>query len=554
MINGFSWPWKRLRLRQIGTFITLFSLCFVLTVACNQQQNTTPPPTSQTKSDRITIGTISQPRTIDPADSYEMAGLMVIYNLSDTLYTYELGTTNLKPQLATEMPKVSADGLTYTIPLKQGVTFHDGTPFNAEAMAFSLERFMKNGGKPSFLLADTIDTVKATGDSELTITLKEPFSAFPALLAFPGACAVSPQAYEIGQGKFKPDNLIGTGPYKLTKFSSDSVQLEAFENYWGEKPKNKGVDLQIYPTNPANLFNAFRTQAVDVAYQSLTAEQIEQLQKDATAGKGQVIETPGTATAFMSLNVNAEFVKQKPVRQAIASVMDRKLLNDRILKGQGEPLYSLIPTTFEASKPVFKDRYGDNNKEEAQKLLKDAGFSAQNPATVEIWHTSGSVNASQVAAILKNLADRDLGGMLKFEPNSIASAAFFKNLSQGLYQSTLSNWYPDFLDADNYIYPFLDCAKGSSEKGCTEGGSQAQGSFYYNEQINQLIAQQRQESDPQKRQKIFAEIQTILAEDVPYIPLWQTKEYAFAQNGVNGVTINPSQTFPFWTINRPTQP
>lgn len=553
MIKRFSWPWKKLR--QVGSFLTLFSLCFALTVGCNQQQNpSSSPSSSQANGDRITIGTISQPRTIDPADSYELSGIMVIYNLSETLYTYELGTTELKPQLATEMPTVSEDGLIYTIPLREGVTFHDGIPFNAEAMAFSLNRFMTNGGKPSFLLADTIDTVEATGDYELTITLKEPFSAFPALLAFPGACAVSPEAYEIGEGQFTPDNLIGTGPYRLTNFTSDSLQLDAFENYWGEKPKNQGIDLQIYPTNPANLFNAFRTQAVDVAYQSLNAEQIEQLQKEAEAGKGQVIETPGTAIAFMALNVQTEFVKQKPVRQAIATMMDRQLLNERILKGQGEPLYSMIPTAFEASQPVFQTRYGNPDPDEAIALLEEAGFSVDNPVTVEVWHSSGSVNASKVAAILKNLAERDLEGRLQFVPNSIASAAFFKNLSQGLYQSTLSNWYPDFLDADNYIYPFLDCAKGSAAAGCAEGGSQSQGSFYYNEQVNQLIDQQRQSADPQERNEIFGQIQTILAEDVPYIPLWQTKEYAFAQNDINGVTINPSQTFPFWTINRPATP
>ncbi|MEL4897508.1 ABC transporter substrate-binding protein [Crocosphaera sp. Alani8] len=549
IINGF-WPWKRLR--QVTKFITLFSLCFLLTVACNQQPqtNTTPSPTATTAGDRITIGTTAQPRTIDPADSYEMSGLTIIYNLSDTLYTYELGTTTLTPQLATEMPTISEDGLTYTIPIREGVTFHDDTPFNAEAMAFSLERFINNGGKPSFLLADTIDTLEATGEYELTITLKEPFSAFPALLAFPGACAVSPQAYEVGDGKFMPDNLIGTGRYKLNNFSTDSVQLDVFENYWGETPANKGIDLQIYPSNQANLFNAFRTQAVDVAYQSLTPEQVLQLQKEAESGNGQVIENPGTAIAFMALNVQTDFIKQKPVRQAIASVIDRQLLNERILKGQGEPLYSMIPMAFDVSQPVFQELYGDNDKEAAKKLLQDAGFSADDPAIVEIWHSSGSVNSSQVAAVLKSLAQRDLGGMLEFAPNSIASAAFFKNLSQGLYQSTLSSWYPDFLDADNYIYPFLDCAKGSPEEGCTEGGSQSQGSFYYNEEVNQLIAQQRQESDGQKRQEIFARIQEILAEDVPYVPLWQTKEYAFAQTNIQGVTINPSQTFPFWMINR----
>ncbi|GBF85543.1 extracellular solute-binding protein family 5 [Aphanothece sacrum FPU3] len=538
------------KLHQLIRLFTIFSLFIALTVACNPKSSSPPIQVSQTNSDRITIGTTEQPRTIDPADSYELSGLVVIYNLSDTLYTYELGTTNLKPQLATKMPQISENGLTYIIPLRQGVTFHDGTPFNADAMVFSLQRFMQNGGKPSFLLSDTIDTVKATGDYEITITLKKPFSAFPALLAFPGACAVSPKAYEIGAGKFKPDNFIGTGPYKLAKLSSDSVQLDVFENYWGEKPKNTGIDLQIYPSNPANLFNSFQTQAVDVAYKSLLPEQIKRLKEAEKAGKWQVIQASGTAIAFMALNVTSDPLNAKPVRQAIASLVDRELLVERILRGQGEPLYSLVPTAFEAYQSVFKNRY-NQDKAQAQKILQKAGYSAENPATVEIWHSSGSTNSSLVAAILKALAKRDLNGAIAFEPNSIAGAAFFKNVGQGLYNSTLSNWYPDFLDADNYLYPFLDCAKGSPDKGCIEGGSQSQGSFYYSDRMNKLIDQQRTEADLTKRNTILREIQEILAEDVPYIPLWQTKEYAFAQRGINGVTINPSQTFPFWTIHKP---
>jgi peptide/nickel transport system substrate-binding protein len=153
-----------------------------------------------------------------------------------------------------------------------------------------------------------------------------------------------------------------------------------------------------------------------------------------------------------------------------------------------------------------------------------------------------------LASVLKALAKRDLDGIIQFEPNSIASAAYFKNVGKGLYESSFANWYADFLDADNYIYPFLACAKGSRPLGCQEGGSQSQGSFYYNERMNELIAQQREEQDTERRREIFREIQNILAKDVPYIPLWQSKDYAFAQKGIRGVIINPSQTFPFWTI------
>ena len=547
MLDGFlGINRKRNRLLQ---GITLLMLSLVLMWGCVRDQNQ-PTPSVNSRENTITIGTILKPRTIDPADSYEAAGLIIIYNLGETLYTYKLGTTELEPRLAIAFPKISEDGLIYTIPIRQGVKFHDGTAFNAQAMAFSLDRFIKNGGEPSFLLSDTVKSVEATGEWELKVTLQKPFAAFPSLLAFPGACAVSPKAYEIGEGKFIPEKFAGTGPYKLTSFNSDSLRLEVFADYWSEKPKNQGIDLQLYPSNPANLFNAFRTKAVDVAYQSLLPQQVKKLKAYAAKGEGQVIEASGSVVNFMTLNMNSDPLKQKLVRQAIAALVDRKLLNERILQGQGEALYSMIPISFEAYKPVFQNEYGDHNIEKARQLLQQAGYSKENPVTVEIWHSSGSITASIVAALLKALSKRDLDGMIQFQPNSIASAAFFKNVGKGLYESAISNWYPDFLDPDNYIYPFLDCAKGSTAKGCEEGGSQGQGSFYYSEEMNQLIDQQRKESDPAKRNEIFGRIQTLLAQDVPYIPLWQTKDFAFAQNGIKGVFINPSQTFPFWTIER----
>ena len=547
MLDGFlGINRKRNRLLQ---GITLLMLSLVLMWGCSQSQNQ-PTPSVNSRENTITVGTILKPRTIDPADSYEAAGLIIIYNLGETLYTYKLGTTELEPRLAIAFPKISEDGLIYTIPIRQGVKFHDGTAFNAPAMAFSLNRFIKNGGEPSFLLSDTVKSVEATGEWELKVTLQKPFAAFPSLLAFPGACAVSPKAYEIGEGKFIPEKFAGTGPYKLASFNSDSLRLELFDDYWGEKPRNKGIDLQLYPSNPANLFNAFRTKAIDVAYQSLLPQQVKKLKAYAEKGEGQVIEASGSVVNFMTLNMNSDPLKQKLVRQAIAALVDRKLLNERILQGQGEALYSMIPISFEAYKPVFQTEYGDHNIEKARQLLQQAGYSKENPVTVEIWHSSGSITASIVAALLKALSKRDLDGMIQFQPNSIASAAFFKNVGKGLYDSAISNWYPDFLDPDNYIYPFLDCAKGSTAKGCEEGGSQGQGSFYYSEEMNQLIDQQRKESDPAKRNEIFARIQTLLAQDVPYIPLWQTKDFAFAQNGIKGVFINPSQTFPFWTIER----
>ena len=91
--------------------------------------------------------------------------------------------------------------------------------------------------------------------------------------------------------------------------------------------------------------------------------------------------------------------------------------------------------------------------------------------------------------------------------------------------------------------------KGSPETGCEEGESQYHGSFYYSEKANQLIAKQRQERDPKARDAQFVQLQTLIAEDVPFIPLWQSKDYAFAQKDIAGVQLNATQQIlPFWTI------
>jgi peptide/nickel transport system substrate-binding protein len=533
-------------------FLALFSVCLLLVVSCGTRPQTPTPTTSPTSASgdgRITIGTTGKPRTFDPADAYELSSLGIVFNMSDRLYQYEPGSTEIKPHLATAMPKVSADGLTYTIPLRKGVVFHDGTPFNAAAMAFSLERFIKNGGKPSFLLADTIDSVKAAGESELTIKLKKPFAAFPALLAFSGVCPVSPKAYELGAGKFKPDTFVGTGPYKLAQYGTDAIRLDVFDKYWGEKPANQGINIQIL-SKPANLFNSFRTGALDIAYLSLEPVQIQDLEKGAAKGDWQVITTSGSVVSYITLNRNQKPLDQPAVRQAIAAMVDRPLLNQRVLFDQAEPLYSMIPTTFNVSQPLFKDQYGDGKVEEAKKLLTSAGFSATNPAKIQIWYPSSSPTRSLVAQTLKAYADQKMDGMLQFEVKTVEGATFFKEISKGLYPISLIDWYPDFLDADNYIQPFLACKKGGEAKGCEDGGSQTQGSFYYSEAMNKLIDRQRKELNPEARKKIFVEIQTMIAKDVPYVPLWQAKDYVFARKGVNEVKLDPTQNLVYSTIKK----
>ncbi|MBW4647838.1 MAG: ABC transporter substrate-binding protein [Kastovskya adunca ATA6-11-RM4] len=548
-MNRRSFSFKRWR--SLTQFICLFCACFFFAVSCTNQPatNSTASPEASAGSGRLTVGTTLKPRTLDPADAYELASSNILQSLGDTLYTYELGTDQIKPELATAMPEISEDGLTYKIPLREGVVFHDGTPFNAEAMEFSLKRFSENGGKPSSLLSDVMESVEATGEYELTIKLKNAFAPFPSLLAFDGMAAVSPKAYEIGNGKFQPTTFVGTGPYKLSEFNANSVRLDVFDDYWGEKPANQGIDFQIL-TSSANLFNSVQTGAVDIAYQSFDPDQIVSLKKGASSGQWQAVEDPSNNISYLVLNTKQKPLDNPEVRQAIAAIVNRKLINERVLRNQAEPAYSLIPTGFDVSKPTFEEAYGDGNIAKAKELLAKAGFTKENPLKLELWYPSSSAVRQQTASTLQEYANQQLEGIVQIQPQGVESPTLFGNIGKGIYQSVLLDWYPDFSDPDNFIHPLVSCTKGSEANGCEEGASQSQGSFYYSDRMNQLIAQERTEQDPKKRAEIFTEIQELLAQDVPLIPLWQPKEYAFAKDGLEDLKLDPIQRLPLWQISK----
>ena len=547
---GWAAPASPYRMyRRGGVGLLCFVLCCFFLLGCSA--NVPSDGNTAKSSQRITVGTTLDPRTLDPADAYEISSFMMLESLGDRLYTYKSGTTEILPQLAADFPTIAPDGLTYTIPLRQGVLFHDGEPFNAAAMKFSLDRFIENNGRPSFLLSDIVKEVKVTGEYELTIELKQTFSAFPALLTFPGLCAVSPKAYAdaVGESEFEPKKFVGTGPYELANYRTDGFRLDIFDRYWGEKPKNAGINIQIL-SSPANLYSAFLTGAIDVAYQSLEPDQIRSLERKAKKNDWQVVSVSGTVVGYMTLNLNQPPLDRLSVRQAIAALVDRELLSDRVFLQQAEPLYSMMPNTFAAYKPVFEERYGNGNVERARELLKEAGFSPENPLVLEIWYPTTSVSRNLASITLKGQFQRDLKDWIRVEIHNVEPATYFKYIEEGTYPTAIVFWYPDFIDPDNYVQPFLSCEKGSEKEGCIEGASQGQGSFYYSDRMNRLIDLSRQESNPEKRKAIFAEIQEALVRDVPFVPLWQSRDYAFAGSNITGLRLEPTSQFPLRTLAR----
>jgi peptide/nickel transport system substrate-binding protein len=303
-------------------------------------------------------------------------------------------------------------------------------------------------------------------------------------------------------------------------------------------------------SSAANLYNAFRTGAIDLALQGLAIEQISNLQKTSAQDGWRMLEQAGSGIDVLVLNLKSPPLEQKKVRQAIAAIMDRPLLQERVFSGQVDPLYSLIPQQMDDQVPVFKEIYGDLNTAKAKALLQQAGYSASNPLVLELWYRSNLVNDQLAALTLKAIVEKSLEGWMRFELNSVESTSAYNNLDKGVYPLFILDWTGDYFDPDTYIYPFLDCTKGSIDHGCEEGQSASWGSFYFSERANQLIAQSRWLQNPVQRKQVFKQLQELSAIDVPYIPLWQSKDYLFVQKGIEGARLEVTQKVPFWTLSK----
>ena len=542
-------------------FLAWFAIALILITALwgctNGRASTNKLGISDSTAERIVLGTTSKIRTLDPADANEFFISNVFYNTLERLYTYKEGSSEIVPQLATEMPKISEDGLTYTVPVRTGIKFHDRTNFNAYTMKFALDRFIESKGAPASILSDVIESISVPSETELIFKLKQPLQFFPKFLAFTGAAAISPQVYKhikdekSGKLLFLPDKLIGTGPYQVTQFVEGSyLRLDAFPDYSGRnKPKNRGVDIQFFSSN-ANLLNAFKTGAVDVAFQTLTPTQVKNVEANAKPNGWTIASGQGATILYMVLNTQQAPLNDVRVRQALAAAIDRPLLESRIFFNQRTPLYTLIPSAFSDSKPVFQQKYGDGNGKLARQLLESAGYSDDKPAQISIWYSPKyGGNGDVIASTLRASIQKNVGKILQIKTERVENTVGYAFIDKGVYPAYLLDWVPDILDPDNYIKPFLECEEAEGDR-CTKGGTQFQGSFYNNKLMNELIASQRKEQDVTKRSQILQQIQEILAQDVPFIPLWQNKEYAFAQRGVNGVKIEPNQQLPYWNISK----
>jgi len=484
-----------------------------------------------TEAEKLIIGTTDKVTDLDPSNAYDFFTWEILNNIMEGLVRYKPGTDEIVPAIAKDW-EVKEGGKVWVFHLKENVKFCDGTPLTAQDVVRSVKRVMTIQGDPAWLVTEFVEDVKAVDDYTVEFILEKPVGYFLAVLATPPYFPVHPNY---------PDNEIasdatwgGAGPYCIKEFKRDQyIVLEANPYYHGEQPKTKTVIVKFYK-DAATLRLAFENREVDIAWRTLRPTDYEDLKKNPDY---KVIEVPGSFIRYIVVNVQMEPTNNKLVRQAIAAAVNRPELAETVFLGTMEPLYSMVPKGLWSHEDVFLEKYGDGNINLARQLLEQAGYDENNKLHVELWYTPthyGDTEADLAQLIKEHL---EATGVIEVELKSSEWATYVDQLRNGQMMLSLLGWYPDYIDPDNFLYPFLHSESNSWT-----------GTGYANPEVDRLLEQGAVEPDQATRAEYYKQVQEILAEEVPYIPLLQGKLLIVTHKNVEGVNIGPVMLLPYSTI------
>ena len=483
-------------------------------------------PKQEASANRLVIASKNRIDTVDPGGAYTFGAMQLLSAIGDTLYAINTAG-QLEPRLAVGLPKLSADGLKAQVQLRQGVRFHDGTPFNAAAMVFSLERFLAIG-KLSYLLGDRVSAARAVGPYTIELTLKRPFSPLAELLSAVNLTPLSPSAYKNHRNRFLNDRFVGTGPYRLSFFTGQQQRLEPFAEYWGAKPANGGIDL-VSLSNSTALYGALQSGEVDVLLStSLEIDQQAALQRQAAAGSLREGSGPALEIGYLTVLTDQPPLNDPRLRQAVAYSLDRNTISRRVTLGLRPPLRDLVPPSLKGSDPQAWPSY---NPAKARQLYRQAGYCQGKRLALPLTFRSNIPADRMFALTWQAQLQQDLGDCVELEVTGMEATTAYRQLGEGAFPLILLEWMGDFPDADNYLVPLLGCEEAQGER-CLKGASAASGSFWAKPGLQEDLERSASVAGP-ARAALLRRIQRQTAAANPYLPVWLVAPRAWAQPSIS---------------------
>ncbi len=409
--------------------------------------------------------------------------------------------------------------LTYRFTLEKGVRFSDGRALTAQDAAYTL-RSILSGAVPSYRLGDLdrIADIRVVGRYRLDVTLKEPYAAFLSNLNVGIVPAGTPA------GAFPP---VGCGPYELKRWVHGQWLVFARNPWYRPAPRSPTIAFKVIP-DPVVRALEMRRGSVDLVVNDLPPDTLDYFRR-----KGyRVVRRPGANYAYVGLNCGRPPLNRRLVRQALACAIDRRAILKNIFRGFGRPATGLLPPGHWAYNGDVRTFPYDPERSRA--LLDAAGLK---PDTDGVrfrlsYKTSNNKVSRQIASAVAEYLDQ-VG--VKTTISWLEWGTFYSDVKRGDFDAYALNWV-GITDPDAFRLRFASTCFPPA--GFNRG-------HYSNPKVDRLVEEGAREQDPARRRAIYAKVQAILADDVPYISLWYPDNVCVAQRDVHGIALPPDGDFSF---------
>jgi peptide/nickel transport system substrate-binding protein len=485
---------------------------------------------AQTPPGVLVVGQIAEPKALDPAAVTAVNDFRILMNVYDGLVRYADGTLEVEPALATDW-EISDDGTVYTFTLREGVTFHDGTPFDAQAVKFNFDRmldeahpFHDTGPFPLAFFFSAIESVEAVDPQTVRFTLSEPYAPFLSNLAYPTGLLVSPAAVEEHGSDFGR-NPSGTGPFRFVEWRpNEAVVVEGNPDYWDGAPELEAVVFR--PITDANT----RTAEMLAGGIDLMVEVPPVALSEFQGGGFTVHEQAGPHLWFLILNTRQGPFADQRVRQAANYAVNKEAIVNDVLEGTAEVAAGPTPPAFAWAHDDTLEPY-PHDPERARELLAEAGAEG---AELTFYVTEGGSGMLDPVAMGTAIqADLEAVGfdvaIETYEWNT-----FLGEVNPGL-EGKADMAEMAWMTNDPDTLPYLALrSEAMPENGGFNSG------YYSNPEVDALLEQARVATDQEERARLYREMQQIVHEDAPWVFVANWKQNAVTNDRVEDFELQPS--------------
>jgi peptide/nickel transport system substrate-binding protein len=472
----------------------------------------------------LTYASTSKAVGLSPIETNDSVSSRVIEQVYETLFVRDPKTMEVVPKLAESYE--NPDELTWVIKLKEGVKFHDGTDFNAEAVKYTFDKFRDpETAAPRASLLEPIESVEVKDEHTVVIKTKEPYGPLLAALSHTNASIVSPTADKEGNLNKEP---VGTGPFKFIEWKQgDQITLEGNQDYWQDAPKLEKVTFKVVPevNTAVSMLQTGEVQFID----AVPPEQLPRIEKLKNV---ELQKQEGTPVYYLGFNMEREPMKDLNFRKAVAHAVDREAYVNQ-LNGLGMKSNSIIgPKVFGYDESV-EDLGYDYDVEKAKQIIEENGYEGTELKMLVANTANYMTMAEIVQAQLKEVG-------INAEIESMEWGTFLDVTKKGDFDLTFLGWTNSTADGSELLYPNLH----------TDNTGASNRTRYSNEKVDQLIDESRNIVDQDQRLEKLKEANGLLVEDAAWVVMHHGIVTAAYDKSVKGLEMDPTGQWSLYNVHR----